>query len=282
MQDFPLTVSHLRRRMTERHPGSEVATYTGEGIERASFGDVSLRVDRLARALGRLGVKQGDRVATFAWNNQRHFELYIAVPCVGAVLHTLNVRLFSEQLTYIVNHAQDGVIFVDDSLVPILERLVPTFEGVRHYVVMGEGESGSLPDALRYEELLEDAGEGAFRLSRARRAPSRCALLHERDDGQPQGRALLAPLDQLALHRRDDERRPLALQVRQGARRRAHVPRQRLGHPPRRGPLGHRSDHARPPSRRAFAREADRGRAPHDRGLRAHDLFRPASLRGGE
>ena len=66
-----------------------------------------------------LGIEQGDRVGTFAWNNQRHFELYFAVPCIGAVLHTLNIRLFEEQLTYIVNHAEDRVIFVDDSLVPI-------------------------------------------------------------------------------------------------------------------------------------------------------------------
>ena len=99
------------------------------------------RVDRLARVLDRLGVKQGDRVGTFAWNNQRHLELYMAVPCIGAVLHTLNIRLFAEQLTYIVNHAEDGVIFVDDSVVPILQELAPTFEGVRHYVVMGDGDS---------------------------------------------------------------------------------------------------------------------------------------------
>ena len=120
------------------------------------------RIDRLARVLDGLGVRQGERVASFAWNNQRHFELYFAAPCVGAVLHTLNVRLFAEQLTYIVNHAEDKVIFVDDSLVPILQKLAPTFEGVEHYVVMGEGDAGSLPGALRYEELLEQAGAGDF------------------------------------------------------------------------------------------------------------------------
>src|ERR1019366_6149882 len=86
--------------------------------------ELTLRIDRLARALRALGVGQGERVASFAWNNQRHFELYMGVPCVGAVLHTLNVRLFAEQLTYIVNHAEDKVIFVDDSLVPVLEPLV--------------------------------------------------------------------------------------------------------------------------------------------------------------
>ena len=161
--DFPLTIHHIRRRVGSCNAGAEVVTLTGEGTtERSSFGQTSERVDRLARALRGLGVEQGDRVGTFAWNNQRHFELYLAVPCVGAVLHTLNIRLFSEQLTYIVNHAEDRVIFVDDSLVPVLEKLAPTFQSVAHYVVMGDGDTGSLPNALRYEELLEAAGPGGF------------------------------------------------------------------------------------------------------------------------
>ncbi len=170
--DFPLTLQHPLHRMRSVHPGAEVVTLTDTGMVRARYGEVAERVDRLARVLDRLGVKRGDRVGTFAWNNQRHLELYMAVPCIGAVLHTLNVRLFAEQLTYIVNHAEDGVIFVDDSLVPILQELAPTFTGVRHYVVMGgptrpgdpahPGDSGSLPDALRYEELLDEAGPGAY------------------------------------------------------------------------------------------------------------------------
>ncbi len=160
--DFQLTLHHPLHRMRSVHPGAEVVTLTDGGLKRATYGQVAERVDRLARVLDRLGVKQGDRVGTFAWNNQRHLELYMAVPCVGAVLHTLNIRLFAEQLTYIVNHAQDGVIFVDDSVVPILGELAPTFKGVRHYVVMGDGDIGSLPNALRYEELLEEAGPGSY------------------------------------------------------------------------------------------------------------------------
>ncbi len=166
--DFPLTLHHVRRRMRDCHPQAEVVTLGEAGaVERAGFGEISQRVDRLARALGKLGVTQGERIATFAWNNQRHFELYLAIPCVGAVLHTLNIRLFDEQLTYIVNHAEDRVIFVDCSLVPLLERLAPSFEHVEHYVVMGGGENdrselGQLPNALQYEQLLEDAGAGEF------------------------------------------------------------------------------------------------------------------------
>ena len=166
--DFPLNLHHIRRRMRDVHPDAEVVTLTAPGtVERATFGEVFERVDRLARVLGKLGVEPGDRVGTFAWNNQRHFELYFAVPCIGAVLHTLNIRLFEEQLTYIVNHAEDRVIFVDDSLVPLLEKLAPSFERVEHYVIMGSppvmgsppasGDLGGLPNALRYEELLEEA-----------------------------------------------------------------------------------------------------------------------------
>jgi fatty-acyl-CoA synthase len=160
--DFPLNLHHIRRRMRDVHPDAEVVTLTAPGtVERATFGEVFERVDRLARVLGKLGVQPGDRVGTFAWNNQRHFELYFAVPCIGAVLHTLNIRPFEEQLTYIVNHAEDRVIFVGDSLVPLLEKLAPSFERVEHYVIMGSspasGDLGGLPNALRYEELLEEA-----------------------------------------------------------------------------------------------------------------------------
>src|ERR1700722_16156039 len=161
--DFPLPLNHIRRRMRSCNQGAEIVTLLPDGsVQRASHAEVADRVDRLARALGSLGIEQGDRVASFAWNNQRHLELYFAAPCTGAVLHTLNIRLFEEQLTYIVNHAEDRVIFVDDSLVPVLEKLAPSFQSVEHYVVMGDGDSGSLPNVLRYEDLLEQAGPGAF------------------------------------------------------------------------------------------------------------------------
>jgi fatty-acyl-CoA synthase len=164
--DFPLTLHHILRRVRSYNHGAELVTLTDEGIvRRAAHAEMAERIDRLARALGRLGVQPGDRVGTFAWNNQRHFELYFAIPCVGAVLHTLNIRLFEDQLTYIVNHAEDKVIFVDDSLVPVIEKLAPSFTSVTRFVVMSEGEPsgvGRLPNALSYEELLEEAGPGGF------------------------------------------------------------------------------------------------------------------------
>ena len=158
--DFPLTLQHVLRRMREVYRDSEVATLTGDGVTRASYAEVCERVDRLCRALEALGVGDGDRVATFAWNSQRHLEVYLAAPCMGAVLHTVNVRLFPDQVAYIVNHAKDRVVMVDDSLVPVLEQVADRLETVEHYVVMGDGDAGSLPNALRYEELLAEQPEG--------------------------------------------------------------------------------------------------------------------------
>jgi fatty-acyl-CoA synthase len=164
--DYPLTLQHVLARMRSSH--AQVLTLEQPGAMRsATYSELGGRIDRLARALQKLGVGDGDRVATFAWNNQRHFELYFAVPCVGAVLHTLNIRLFEEQITYIVNHAQDKLIFVDESLVPVLAKLAPELAPVEHYVVMGDGEADrsegeALPNTLDYEQLLEAAGPGEF------------------------------------------------------------------------------------------------------------------------
>ena len=158
--DHPLTLQHILDRMRRMFGDSQVATLTDSGVERATYAEVCDRIDRLCRALQSLGVGEGDRVATFAWNSQRHLEAYLAAPCMGAVLHTLNIRLFEDQLTYIANHAEDKVLLVDDSLVPVLEKVAPTFETVEHWIVMGDGDAGSLPNALRYEELLAEQPAG--------------------------------------------------------------------------------------------------------------------------
>src|SRR5437879_2350172 len=147
--DYPLTLHHLRRRMRTARPDAKVITLHEPGVlQRSTHLEVSQRIDRLARALTVLGVQPGERLATFAWNNQRHFELYFAIPCIGAVLHTLNIRLFGEQLTYIVNHAEDKLIFIDDSMVPLLEGLAARFEHVAHFVLVGAGEGRSSPNQL--------------------------------------------------------------------------------------------------------------------------------------
>jgi fatty-acyl-CoA synthase len=158
--DHPLTLQHLLERMRGMYGEGEVVTATERGRERASYAELGERIDRLCAGLASLGVGPGDRVATFAWNTQRHLEVYLGVPCMGAVLHTLNVRLFADQLIYIVNDAEDTVILVDGSLVETLAELAPRLPTVRHYVVMGDGDRAALPNAVSYEELLsaQEAG----------------------------------------------------------------------------------------------------------------------------
>jgi fatty-acyl-CoA synthase len=156
--DYQLTLRHVLDRMRGMSGHKEVVTLGDQGARRTSYAEVGDRVDRLCKALESLGIGAGDRVATFMWNSQEHLEIYMAAPCMGAVLHTLNIRLFPEQLTYIANHAEDQVVFVDDSLVPVLEKVAHTFETVRHYVIVGSGDglgkAGSLPNAIRYEDLI--------------------------------------------------------------------------------------------------------------------------------
>src|SRR4051794_4594981 len=104
MQDFPLTIGHILRPGQTVHSRSQVLTFEGESSRRATFGTVAERAERLASALRRLGIGEGDRVGTFCWNNQEHLESYLAIPAMGAVMHTLNIRLFPEQLSFVVNH----------------------------------------------------------------------------------------------------------------------------------------------------------------------------------
>lgn len=162
MQDFPLTVQHIFSFGRRVHADAKVITYTGEGegeagaegLEEATFAEVAERADRLAAALDRLGVEPGDRVGTFMWNNQRHLEAYFAIPCMGAVLHTLNIRLFPEHLEFIINHAADKVILVDASLAPLLARVRDKIPTVEHIIVCGDGDTSELGDTLDYEELI--------------------------------------------------------------------------------------------------------------------------------
>ena len=158
--DFQLTLQHVLGRMRAFPDAGEIVTLTDQGLERATHGATVERIDRLARALRTLGVSRGDRVGTFAWNSQRHFECYFAIPCVGAVLHTINLRLFPEQIAYVIGHAEDRVVFIDDTLAAALAPLAPALDCVEHFVVMGDGPTGDLPRVLRYEELLEAAGPG--------------------------------------------------------------------------------------------------------------------------
>ena len=137
MQDAPLSLAALARYGTTVHARSEVVTSTGDGVRRATYADVGRRAAQLAHALRGLGVDGDQRVATFMWNNQEHMEAYVAVPAMGAVLHPLNLRLFPDQLAYIARHAEDKVVLVDGSVLPLLAKVLPQITSVEHVVVSG-------------------------------------------------------------------------------------------------------------------------------------------------
>ena len=156
MMNTPLTMQLLMDRGPSLAPHVEVVTRTRQGVHRYTYADLGQRARQLANALAKLGINQGDRVATFAWNSYRHLEVYYAVPCMGAVLHTLNLRLSPADLEYIINHAEDKVIFVDEELLPLLERLAGKIPTVKQIVVMSNnGEfKTALSPAIDYETLI--------------------------------------------------------------------------------------------------------------------------------
>ena len=158
--DYQLTLQHVLQRARSVYPDSAVRTMTGNGVAGARYGELAERADRLSAALSALGVRQGERVGTLAWNTQQHLELYLSVPCTGAVLHTLNLRLSPQQLAYTIGHAGDRVVFIDDSLVPLVEPILDQLTCVRQWVVIGDGDTGALDPVLRYEELLAHAPGG--------------------------------------------------------------------------------------------------------------------------
>ncbi|WP_329054829.1 long-chain fatty acid--CoA ligase [Amycolatopsis sp. NBC_01488] len=158
MQDGQLSLATLLRHGTSVHSASEVITWTGSEARRESYSDLGRNAARLANALRSLGVTGDQRVGTFMWNNAEHLAAYLAVPAMGAVLHTLNIRLFPEQLVFVANHAEDQVVIVDGTLVPLLAKQLPQFKTVRH-VIVANGDAASLeaPEGVEvhaYAELL--------------------------------------------------------------------------------------------------------------------------------
>ncbi|WP_182359934.1 long-chain fatty acid--CoA ligase [Tomitella gaofuii] len=158
MQEAPLSIAQLLRYGSTVHSEAQVITWTDEGPRSASYAEVGRRCARLAHALRGLGVTGDQRVGTFMWNNQEHLEAYLGIPAMGAVLHTLNIRLFPDQLVHVVNHAEDHVILVDPTLVPLLAPRIPEFTTVRHIVVSGSHvPEFDLPDGMTvhsWEQLI--------------------------------------------------------------------------------------------------------------------------------
>ncbi|WP_062992883.1 long-chain fatty acid--CoA ligase [Nocardia anaemiae] len=158
MQDEPLSLATLLRYASTFMGDSTVSTWTGTGVRTMTYRELGAESARLANALRGLGIGDGDRVGTFMWNNNEHMVAYIAVPAMGAVLHALNIRLFPEQLVFVANHAEDQVVIVDGTLVPMFAQYLPNLKTVRH-VIVANGDAAALqaPEGVQvhsYTELL--------------------------------------------------------------------------------------------------------------------------------
>ncbi|MBI1744605.1 AMP-binding protein [Candidatus Acetothermia bacterium] len=130
-----MTLTNFLERSRRLFPKKEIVSRGLGGKYRYTYHEFYERVCRLANVLEKLGIRQGDRVGTFAWNSHRHLELYFAAPCMGATLHTVNIRLFPDQISYILNHAEDKVLFVDEDLVPVIESLKDCLKTVQHFII---------------------------------------------------------------------------------------------------------------------------------------------------
>src|SRR6267378_2836215 len=166
MMQVPLTLLHFFDRARKYFGETEIVWRRPDrSIQRSTYGDFHRRAQKLANALRRLGVKPGDRVATLAWNHGRPLEAYFAIPLCGAVLHTLNPRLSVQDIAYIVNHADDAVVLVDDCLWPLWERIRPEVKP-RQVVVWGHGQPAP-EGAIDYEQLIESALPDSLGLSKS-------------------------------------------------------------------------------------------------------------------
>ena len=164
MMDTPLLITDLIRFADRNHGDTEIVSKTVEGtIHRTTYREAHARARRLAKVLQALGVKAPDRVGTLAWNGYRHYELYYAISGIGAVINTINPRLFPEQIAYISNHAENTALFFDLTFVPLVEKLAPQLKSVKHYVLMTDRAhmpaQTSIPRLLCYEELMAKQDE---------------------------------------------------------------------------------------------------------------------------
>src|SRR5262245_12410811 len=147
MQSFPLTVSAILRYASDVHGARRVTTATGSGYRDSSYAELGRQAAQLANALRRVGITGDQRVATFMWNNAEHLAAYLAAPAMGAVLHTLNIRLFPEQIVYVANEAEDQVVLVDLSLAKLLAPVLAKLGTVHTVIAVGEGDTAPLDES---------------------------------------------------------------------------------------------------------------------------------------
>lgn len=163
MMGTPLVLTDFVKRAERYFPEKLIISRTAENmIHRINYREFGRRTRRLAEALTKLGMKKGMKVGSFAWNHHRHLEAYFAVPCAGAVLHMINIRLSPEHIVYIINHAEDEILLVDGDLFPLIEKAIPLLTSVKHIVVMQDNHEllpTDLENVYSYEQLLEDASD---------------------------------------------------------------------------------------------------------------------------
>ena len=190
MMDMPLLISDLIRHADRHHGDTEIVSKRVEGdFHRYNYREAHSRSRRLAKALAGLGVAMHDRVATLAWNGYRHFEIYYAVAGSGAVIHTINPRLFPEQVIYIANHAEDKVLFVDLTFVPLVEKVAASLKSVKHVVIMTDREhmpKTSLANVLCFEELI-DANDDKLEWPTFDERTASCLCYTSGTTGNPKG-----------------------------------------------------------------------------------------------
>ncbi|MFF5994005.1 long-chain fatty acid--CoA ligase [Lysinibacillus sp. KU-BSD001] len=162
MMQTPLLLVDMFKRAETYYAHKQIISRTSDTmVHRLTYGEWAKRTRKLAHALTKLGMKKGDKIASFAWNQHRHLEAYFAVPCAGACLHMVNIRLSPEHVSFIINHAEDKILIIDEDLVPIIESIQDELKTVEHFIIMADGElpQTTLPNAFSYEQLLVEADE---------------------------------------------------------------------------------------------------------------------------
>ncbi|SDW94569.1 fatty-acyl-CoA synthase [Marininema mesophilum] len=157
MMNVPLLISPMLERAERVFPKKEIVSCTPSGLHRETYAEMGVRARRLSNALQKLGINNGDRVGTLAWNHYRHLEAYFAIPSMGAVLHTINLRLSPEHLAYVINHAEDRILLIDDNLLPLIEAIRDELTTVEAFIIMtdqSELPETNLSPLYSYEELL--------------------------------------------------------------------------------------------------------------------------------
>ena len=205
MMDIPLTIASIMRYGTSIFGDREVVTCTEASTRRRTYAEAGRRAARLANALRRLGVDADQRVGTFMWNNAEHLEAYLAVPSMGAVLHTLNIRLAPAEVAYVATHAEDHAVIVDASLVPRFAEILPQAPSIRHVIVSG-GRLADIPGAdqltgvpvYEYEELLA-AEPDSFDWPELDERSAAAMCYTSGTTGKPEGRRLQPPVQLPAL-----------------------------------------------------------------------------------